>query len=481
MSDSIRDAVFQWLMTQNVTSYWVGGSVRDWALQRSGHDLDIVVDGSPIRLGRNLADKFSGAFYVLDAGREAARALLPSGAGEPFTVDLTRILDGDIYSDLAARDFTINAMALPVGVSDSNDLIDPFGGLADLAQGRLRAVAETSLRDDPLRAFRAVRMAYQFGLRVEPATESLICEAVPLLPQVSSERIRDELCRILELSPVCPPVIYLSELGLLYSVFERFGLGLAVPSARAEGHAACHSNRPSLSMELRPQRAVDALGAWESLFGDGGEPPLSVEYARALNMFRQIVERYRDSLEFRLNEAVVGHRTRKVLLKWVMLLFYIGGMACVDAVLDGLRFSNSEIRLSTTLADVFTKPAEWVVQRGVSHRDIHRFYRQARDCGPEAISFYLADRLAALGRGEIVEPPEVMAAIMDKAWWAYFEAHDEVVEPPRLVDGKIIMSKLGIPSGPQVRELLERVQEAQAEGEIHSREEALRWLDENHL
>jgi len=478
MSDSIREAIFRWLMAQNVTAYWVGGSVRDWVLQRHVHDLDIVVDGHSIRLGRRLADELGGAFYVLDAKREAARVLLPTGAKQPFSVDLTRMCGGDIHSDLAARDFTINAMALPIGATSLHDLIDPFGGLTDLKQGHLRAVSSVSLYNDPLRTFRAVRMVHQFGLRTEPATESFICQAASLLPQVSAERIRDEMCRILDLSPVGPPVADLCRLGLLRAVFERFGREHSVPLGRILGDLACSLPESPPAMDTPLHRALEVLAAWDLLFASEEQPSLVVKHTPAVEMFRGVIQRHRDLLLPRLQTTIVGHRTSSLMLKWVMLLFYTGGIAYVSTVLNGLRFSNAEIRRSVTLANVFTQPGTWIEQQDISRRDLYRFYKQARDCGPEAIALFLTDRLAALVRGETTESPAQVAAVADKAWRAYFESYNEIVAPPRLVDGEIIMARLGIPQGPLVRELLEQIQEAQVTGEIRSREEALSWLDE---
>ena len=472
MSDSIQEAVFRWLKGQKVRAYWVGGSVRDWVLGRDVHDLDIVVEGRPIPLGRRLADAFGGAFYVLDTEREAVRVLLPGEAGQPFTVDLTRLYGEDIHADLAARDFTINAMALPIGVTDLSKLVDPFQGLVDLRQGRLRPVSPLSLVNDPLRVFRAVRMAHQFALRAEPETESLIRQAIPLVSQVSAERIRDEMCRILNLCPAGPPVADLHRLGLLHSLFDR-----SLASRRQAGRAARSGELFSLLTELQPHRAVEAFKAWESLFGSSTQSPPSTEVEQALAVFRDVVNRYRRLLQDRLGTVIDGYRTRSTMLKWVILLLYTAGPACVSAILSGLRFGNAEVRFGVTVADVFLEPTAWVEQQDASPRVLYRFFRQARDCGPEALALFLAHCLAAFGRGEAIHSPTQITAVVGKAWQAYFEAYHEIVEPPRLLNGEVVMAQTGIAAGPAVRELLEQLREAQAAGEIRSREEALGWLE----
>ena len=164
-------------------------------------------------------------------------------------------------------------------------------------------------------------------------------------------------------------------------------------------------------------------------------------------------------------------------MKWVMLLLYAGGPDRVEPMLRRIRFSRAELRRGQTLASIYTLPGDWVKRGEVSRRRLHRFYREARDCGTESLLLYLADRLAALRRGEMIDSPKVISNLIETAWWAYFDAYDIIVAPPRLVDGKDIMSLMGVPQGPHIRELLEQVQEAQAEGKIRTREEALCWLE----
>jgi hypothetical protein len=166
-----------------------------------------------------------------------------------------------------------------------------------------------------------------------------------------------------------------------------------------------------------------------------------------------------------------------LLMKWVMLSLYAGGQDKVETMLRRFHFSRVELRRSRTFASVFTRPGDWVKHGEVSRRQLHRFYREARDCGPASLLLYLADRLAALERGEMNDSPNKISDLIETAWRAYFDAYDTIVAPPRLVDGNDVMSVMGVAQGPHIRELLEQVQEAQVEGTIRTREEALRWLE----
>ena len=461
MDERQQQELLCWLGSQDMAVFLVGGSVRDRMLGRLSHDLDVVVSGSAIRLGRNLADRLGGAFYILDAERGAARALLPSADGEQLTVDLTVLAEDDIVADLAARDFTINAMAMPLTSNDVGALIDPHGGWTDLQARRLRAVSSASLRNDPVRVLRAVRLAHEFGLEIDSSTVALACEAVPLLGDVSAERLRDELGRILTLSHASVPILRLNRWSVLRFLFETYG----VPPI------AGRDSPPTIQAEI----AGAVLDAWECLSEVLPVPALCGSQHNAA-LFRRAVACYRGPLADRLAAVVTGERTQSLLVRWVILLCFAGGKSCVEEMLARLRFSRVEVRRGRTLANTFSRPGEWAESGETTPRQLHRFYREAKGCGPEALVLYLAERLAVPGRDDGVGCAELAAQRVESALRAYFESYETIVAPPQLVDGTVLMERFDLQAGPHIGELLERVREAQAEGEIRTQAEALAWV-----
>ena len=131
-----------------------------------------MTGGSPFRLSGEF-----GAWRVV-------------GPEHSWHVDLVMLRDGDIRADLAARDFTLNAMAEPLA---GGELLDPHGGRADLEEKRLRMVSPAALADDPLRTLRAVRLAVDLELTIEPDTAKAIADAAPGLERVAAERVFGEL------------------------------------------------------------------------------------------------------------------------------------------------------------------------------------------------------------------------------------------------------------------------------------------------
>ena len=146
----------------------VGGAVRDRLLGRGTDDVDIALDGEPRGAARRIAKAAGGASFQLSHEFGGWRAV---GPGHAWHVDVLPLRDGDLAADLAARDFTVNAMAEPLA---GGETVDPHGGREDLAARRLRMVGARALRDDPLRTLRAVRFAVELGFEIEPATGAAV-------------------------------------------------------------------------------------------------------------------------------------------------------------------------------------------------------------------------------------------------------------------------------------------------------------------
>ena len=182
----------------------VGGCVRDALLGREPHDWDICTSAKP----EETMAVFSGRFPVIETGIRHGTVTVVAG-GEPFEITTYRI-DGayadnrhpdsvsfttSLEEDLARRDFTMNAMAF----SPTDGLCDPFRGREDLAAGVIRAVGdpEKRFREDGLRVMRALRFSAVYGFEIEPETGRAVLTCRELLKNLSAERLREELCRLL--------------------------------------------------------------------------------------------------------------------------------------------------------------------------------------------------------------------------------------------------------------------------------------------
>ena len=238
----------------------VGGAVRDGLLgrQRSRPDLDLVVPGDAIAVSRELARDWGGSAIVLDAERSIARLVVRG-----WTVDLARCVGGSLTADLARRDYSINAIALPLrpapedaidgeGSQGIGMLIDPQGGIADLRARQLVAISETNLLEDPLRLLRGARLAAELDFTIEPTTLAWLERHHRRLGAVAGERVLAELERLVR-APAAPRGL---DLALRTGLLSSWG---ADASAATQRDLAAWSDGQALRCGLTTDEAATAL------------------------------------------------------------------------------------------------------------------------------------------------------------------------------------------------------------------------------
>jgi hypothetical protein len=247
----------------------VGGAVRDDLLGRCVVDLDVACR-EPQRAARAFAKRSGGAVFPLSVQHGGWRVALERGQ----TVDFTPVHGGSIESDLASRDFTINAIAVPLA---GGETLDPYGGRGDLERRVLRTVSSRVFDDDPLRLLRAVRLEDELGFRLDPEAERLVREKAMLASRPAGERILDEL---LGLTP--RGYERLGELGLLQELGGSQNDRLRAfdsPWFRLAAAFGANAKRLPISNELR--RFVDSMQRAEA--PTDGSP-------RAIHRFRRRTE-----------------------------------------------------------------------------------------------------------------------------------------------------------------------------------------------
>ncbi len=234
----IIKAVSEQAKTNHLPVYIVGGFVRDFLLDSSTYDFDIVVEGDAIALGKAIVAKHGGkltthsrfgtAKWFLGKGTDSTNGKMKQvvdliSARQEFYEHpsaLPTVERGSIKLDLHRRDFTINTLAIRLDGHHFGELHDYFGGLSDLEHKIVRVLHSLSFVDDPTRMLRAVRYEQRYGFTIEPRTLQLMDEAKQLIPRLSSERLRHELDLILEESKATDMLSRLNELGLLKAILD---------------------------------------------------------------------------------------------------------------------------------------------------------------------------------------------------------------------------------------------------------------------
>jgi poly(A) polymerase len=479
-ASSLLTAISNLLAEQNIRAYLVGGFVRDLLLERETADIDIALDADAVEIAPKLADALGGRFVLLDEENRVCRVVLDREApsGGRWQLDFSTF-QGGIEVDLGRRDFTIDAIAIDLEglAKDDATLIDPFAGSADLKKGVVRAVSEKAFRSDAARLLRAVRLAAELGFSLDSQTEVLIQRNCQLIANVAGERLREELLRILAVPKAESLLPYLDELGLLTAIFPEMAKTKGVEQPREHfWDVFDHS--------IQTVIAVDFLlhqGSWK--------------YASDEVL---AVAPWSEALSQHFAQEVSSGSTRRSLLKLAALLHdvakpetkavgedgrthFLGhaklGAAAAVAILERLRFSRQEIKLVEAMVIYHLRPGQMSQGELPTQRAIYRYFRDTAGGGIDILFLSLADHLATRGPNLNLAGWQQHTQMVEYVLAQHLE-QQKLVVPPKLVSGHDLINIFGLSPGPRIGEALEAVREAQASGEVTTREEAIAYIRE---
>ena len=488
-SQRIRElwALLQRETPRETPAYLVGGAVRDLLRNRPVHDLDLVLTGEIRRLARRVANRIDGDFYVLDEERDTVRVIDSASDDVPVYLDFCSLRAPDLETDLRERDFTINAIA--VDLHAPQHLIDPTGGVADLRAGLLRACTPQSFEADPVRVLRGVRLALSLGFHIDSQTLTWMRAASQFLPRVSNERQRDELFRMLAGAQVASALRLLEAIAVLPVLLPELtslpGVGQSPPHTLDvwEHTLALLSELERLWAVLVDPPAADAganlwMGMALATLGRF-RPMLFEHFATVLNPNRTLRgllffgALYHDSAKPHTRSVDPDGRVR-------FLRHEEQGEDLVAARARRLALSQVEIQRLKAIVRQHMRIHLLAGERNApTRRAIYRFFRDAGPAGVDIALLSLADTLATYG-ASLTQP--VWQAELDTAsilLEAWFEQPAQAVSPVRLLTGAELMAEFDLEPGPAIGRLLDALREAQAAGEIATRDEAVAYLRDN--
>jgi poly(A) polymerase len=431
------------LRRRGFQAYLAGGCVRDTLLGVTPADYDVATDATPPEVMHIFPDTHAvGAQFgvvLVPAPDDMPRPTVPSE--HPNYVEVATFRCDGSYSDgrhpdqvryskspqedVQRRDFTINGLLMdPL---DGNRVLDFVGGRDDLSAHIIRAIGEADRRfhEDKLRMLRAVRFAARFGYQIEPQTLAAIRRLAPGIQQVSRERVRDELTKMLTEGHARPAFELLDATGLLHEVvpeIERMKGVEQPPQFHPEGDVWVHT---LLLLEKLPPHCSRTL-AWGVLLHDVGKPPT----------FRVAPDRIRFD-----GHVEVGIRMAEEICR--RLHFSNDDTQQIVAlVANHMRFADVERMKESTLKRFMRLP------RFEEHLELHRL-----DC----LSSHRNLALYSFVRERLAQTPE------------------EEIRPAPLLNGDDLI-RLGYKPGPDFRGILSAVEDAQLEGTLHTREEALSFV-----
>lgn len=438
--------------------YLVGGAIRDLLLGRPAKDLDFVQAHGSIQLAKAVNRRLKGAMYTLDDVRHSARVILRQGEQDEQILDFTSFIGENLEEDLRQRDFTINAMALDLNMPEH--LIDPLNGAADLEAGQLRLCGPDSLKSDPLRVLRGVRLISSYNLSYGFELTAAMRVAIYMLGVVSGERIRDELFKCLRVSNFDATIALFEQ----FRVFEE--LRLLVFGVDPEEAEFQHKDN---------QLFGPLKGLSDYLLSENPEAE-TFTFDYSLISAEKDLSAYKSTLE----EPLQGGRKRRHLLLLCSILIHIH--PCFDNnCYAGLTLSPVEFSDQITQA-FLTGQKEKAYFRAVSGGFLRLaelsasrpgkldYYRFFRDFGAYGLDSALLAMVEIQTHGQKFQ---FTSEILREVFYTWFEEQTQTVNPPRLVDGNQLQHELSIGPGSQIGNLLEAIQEQQVLGNIKSTEEAI--------
>jgi putative nucleotidyltransferase with HDIG domain len=437
-------------------AWLVGGAVRDRIEGRAGSDFDVALMDDPREVARAFARAADGHPFELSEGFGAWRVV----ARDPsWQVDLIPLAGETIEDDLCRRDFTINAIAEPLG---GGDRVDPFGGIGDLKAKRLRMVAPDAFERDPLRTMRLARIACELQLEVIPETLATARRSAADLARVAPERIFAELRRIVASDRAVRGLELMDRAGATDAVLPELSRLKGVEQSHYHHLDVYAHTRAVLAETIALERDPGpALGRHAEAVRVVLAAPFANELTRgeALRfgaLFHDLAKPQTRGVTDAGRVTFMGHD--------------VAGAELALEVLGRLRASNRLAEHVAALTRHHLRLGFLVHEAPLDRRAIYRYLTTCTPVGVDVTLLSVADRLATRGKGaqEAIERHLALARDLlgeALAWEA---------EPPRSpIRGDRLAKALGVRPGPELGRILAELEEASFAEEVVTREDAI--------
>ena len=450
--------------------YVAGGAVKDCLLGLPISDVDIVFPPGAADVAARFAVRTGATRIALrqdEPDKMLERVVVRQG-DETLLFDFTACRGPSIESDLAVRDFTLTAMALPLSAfikGDFSGIIDPFGGRGAVRDKEIRALSDETFRQDPLRLLRAFRLAAELGFTIRGETLEMVSRDGALLGTVSGERVRDEIFRILEVNPCHPCIEAMDRVGLLGRVFPEMA---AMKGIEQDGY---HSLDVWSHTMLCLKEMETILENPRGEFGDAGGD-------------------FRDYL----TDAFVRGRSRAALLKLAALLHDAGkpgkvsrdvegqshfyghaaaGEAIAEGVAERLRLAKAERDYLKLLVVNHMHLVHLTAETSRTRRSVLHFFRKYGEDYRALLLLFAADTRATAGPKMTPERVRLIREAVTEMLRLYEEDLRPRLQEPPLLTGRDLIDRFGLEPGALIGEILRKVEDARLEGLVIDRDSAL--------
>ena len=442
--------------------FLVGGFLRDFALGRPCDDFDFAVSRSAVELARAFARKVKGAFILLDETHGCARVVRKE-QGVPRTYDFADYRAGSLRKDLLRRDFTINTLVVDLCACGADaelaDVIKDYRkAWPDIRARRIRMASGQAFREDPLRILRAFSLRALLGFNIDPLTRQCMRRDKALLREVSPERVRDELFKILKTNSAARILKEMDRFKVLEQVIPQIRVMYRVKQGTYH------------HLDVWPH-SLETVFQLENIYSRAAEHPDIPPY---------------------LSETLGADRSRWALMKLGALLHDIGkpeskrkqdartlfhgheraGSQIVNHVARMLKLSTRERHALMDMVACHLRPGYLSNFKSPSAKAVFRYFRDTKEEAVSVALISLADQKSTRGPLTTEEAQRHHEKICWQLVRAYFEDKKKI-PVARLLSGDDLIKKLNLTPSPMFSVILQQVEEQQALGAVTSSTEAL--------
>jgi len=442
--------------------YIVGGYIRDKILNKEVKDYDFVVEKDAETVAKIAAEKLGGTFVSFMSEKGTFRVIVKDGI-----LDFSELKGEDIYIDLGHRDFTINAMAIRlIDYFEYENIIDPFGGIEDIKNRKIRQVSIKTFKEDPLRALRAVRFAAVYKFDIDEKTKENIKENAHLIKNVAPERIMNEFNLILKVKNSNKYLNIIEELKLMENIFEE------VSKMKEVGKCYYHLS----NTWIHSIRTVE-------------------EYENIINNMRFSKEVYDLVLDYLERDISKSNKIRDI-IKLAALFHDIGkpesiyidsenkihfynhevkGAEIVKNISLRMKMSNKETSLLKKLVLFHMKPLLFYSNNGPTNKTLFKFFSDLKDDSIGVLLLSQADFTATrifFGKEDDIKKYDEYIAQLLKKYILFKNTEKPLLSP---LD---IIINFNLHNGEKLGQILYELRKNQFYGEIKSKDDAIEFVKE---
>jgi len=435
----------------------VGGAVRDILLDKEILDRDLIVTDCDAKIfSMKVAEFFDAKFIPLDEENKIYRVVLND---KKNYLDITNPVENSLEKDILRRDLSINAIAVNI---KNGGIFDPVNGLKDFENKILNGIREENFTDDPLRLLRIFRFHSTLGFEISKELMDIAKKHAPLINKPAKERIEYEIMKLFNGEYAHSALLKMDKCGILELIFPFVKeLKQVPPNAHHHLDLFHHSIETVKQIQILYENSSDFVKQHLDKIDFGGFSRLA---HLKLSAFMHDIGKF--STWF-IEENTGRHR------------FYKHddvGSKMAPEILKKLAFSNKQIKYVQKMIKNHMYATMVVCSPELTDKIMMHYVRKMEDDSIDAIMIGKADRLSALGPEITEDIVNENLTMLDKLLNFYIDSLETIKPLPKLLDGNEIMKLLNITPSPQLGKILNELHEAQLNGDITTKEQAVEYV-----